>query len=202
MVISYGKQKRSSWAEMGTSASPWFQAQYSHDFDGASYKVTVFARESEVCGALRVHPAAAAAAAGRDADADAEAALDDRVEKPPPPMPPMSPPPMPPMSPMSRPRSPPSVPSPPSSSPPPDLVQCNREGACVIGSQCGRNPVSGPSHGLENGLNGERFNPDNKLHGCCARSTHTVRVGPGRHCPPPPPPQLFRPSLIESYCMI
>jgi hypothetical protein len=49
------------------SAAATFQAQYSHDFDGASYKVTAFAREGAACGALLVHPAALAAAAGREA---------------------------------------------------------------------------------------------------------------------------------------
>ena len=202
------------------SAAATFQTQYSHDFDGASYKVTASAREGAACGALRVHPAALAAAAGREADADAEAAMDDRVAKPPPPMPQMSPPPMPPMSPMSPRRSPPSVPSPPSSPPSPDLVQCNREGACIIGSQCGRNPDRGPSHGFENGLNGQRFNPDSKLHGCCARSTHTVRAGKQHYdnvwceadrylLPPPeaskkrhPPSPLMPPAPNERLCNV
>jgi hypothetical protein len=95
-----------------------FQAQYSHDFDGASYKVTAFAR--------LVHPAALAAAAGLEADAEAEAAMIIR----PPPSPHMS--------------------------PAPGGRLCNAYGrkaervlTCPVGSQCGRNPMTGNKSGMQ-----------------------------------------------------
>jgi hypothetical protein len=57
------------------AAAATFQAQYSHDFDGASYKVTAMTHEGGACGMLAVYPAAAAAAAGLAADHTVAAAL-------------------------------------------------------------------------------------------------------------------------------